>query len=104
MGEWTTLRAADGHEFRAWRAGLTPRALNNDTPLSGSGVRAEPLAGLVVVQEIFGVNAHIREVADRFAGMGFAVMAPALFDRAEPEVDLGYEAADAARGREIRGK
>lgn len=67
-------------------------------------MRAEPLAGLVVVQEIFGVNAHIREVADRFAGMGFAVMAPALFDRAEPEVDLGYEAADAARGREIRGK
>ena len=87
MGEWTSLRAADGHEFQAWRS-----------------AGPEPKAGLVVVQEIFGVNAHIREVADRFAGMGFAAVAPALFDRAEPGVDLGYGDADIARGRELRGK
>ena len=103
MGEWTTLRAADGHEFRAWRAGLTPRA-SADASLSGRGVHAEPVAGLVVLQEIFGVNAHVREVADRFAGLGFAAVAPALFDRVEPEVDLGYDDADVARGRELRGK
>ena len=87
MGEWTTLRAADGHEFRAWRS-----------------AGPEPMAGLVVVQEIFGVNAHIREVADRYAGMGFAAVAPALFDRAEKGVELGYGDADVARGRELRGK
>ncbi|MEK7244723.1 MAG: dienelactone hydrolase family protein [Pseudomonadota bacterium] len=87
MGEWTTLRAADGHEFQAWRS-----------------ARAEPMAGLVVLQEIFGVNAHIREVADRYAAMGFAAVAPALFDRAEKGIELGYGDADVARGRELRGK
>ena len=87
MGEWTRLKAADGHEFRALRS-----------------AGPEPMAGLVVVQEIFGVNAHIREVADRYAGMGFAAVAPALFDRAEQGVELGYGDADVARGRELRGK
>src|SRR3990167_9536021 len=87
MGEWTSLRAADGHEFTAWRS-----------------AGPEPKAGLVVVQEIFGVNAHIREVADRYAGLGFAAVAPALFDRAEKGVELGYGDADVARGRELRGK
>ena len=66
MGEWTTLKAADGHEFAAWRS-----------------AGPEPKAGLVVLQEIVGVNAHIREVTDRFASSGFAAVAPALFDRAD---------------------
>jgi carboxymethylenebutenolidase len=87
MGEWTTLQAADGHEFAAWKS-----------------ARAEPIAGLVVVQEIFGVNAHIRQVADRYAALGFAVVAPALFDRAAKGVELGYDEADIAKGRELRGK
>ncbi len=87
MGDRTTLKAADGHAFEAWRS-----------------VGAEPRAGLVVLQEIFGVNAHVREVTDRFANLGFAAVAPALFDRAEKRVDLGYGDADVARGRDLRGK
>lgn len=82
-----SLTAADGHRLTAYRAGPqdAPRAL-------------------VVVQEIFGVNRHIRNVCDRFAAEGYAVIAPALFDRVEPGIELGYEAADVARGRELRGK
>lgn len=55
--------------------------------------------GLVVVQEIFGVNAHIRRVADRFAQAGYDVIAPALFDRLERGVELGYDQAGIERGR-----
>jgi len=58
----------------------------------------EPIAGLVVIQEIFGVNKHIRSVADDYAKDGFLAVAPALFDRIEPGVELGYEGADAQKG------
>jgi carboxymethylenebutenolidase len=105
MGEWTTLKAADGHELAAWRAGESPRTtLSNAPPPGGAGAGAEPLAGLVVVQEIFGVNEHVRRVADRYASLGFAVVAPALFDRAEKSIELGYTDADVARGRDLRGR
>jgi carboxymethylenebutenolidase len=57
--------------------------------------------GIVVIQEIFGVNSHIRSVADRFAGQGFAALAPALFDPVERDVELGYDAAGIARGRDL---
>jgi carboxymethylenebutenolidase len=78
MGEFVTLKAPDGHE------------------LSGYVARpdGEPLAGLVVVQEIFGVNPYIRSVADSYASDGFLVVAPALFDRIERGVELGYEGED----------
>nr|WP_198372975.1 dienelactone hydrolase family protein [Roseomonas rosulenta] len=82
-----SLTAADGHRLAAYRTG--PQ--NADR-------------ALVVVQEIFGVNHHIRNVADAFAAEGFAVIAPALFDRVGPGIELGYEAADVAQGRELRGK
>jgi carboxymethylenebutenolidase len=59
----------------------------------------EPIAGLVVVQEIFGVNAHIRSVAEGWAKDGFLAVAPALFDRIEPGVELAYEGADMDRAR-----
>ncbi len=59
--------------------------------------------GIVVIQEIFGVNAHIRSVSDRFAGLDYAAIAPALFDPVEPGVELGYDAAGIARGRELVG-
>lgn len=78
MGEQIGLRAEDGQELGAYVA-------------RPEGV---PLAGLVVVQEIFGVNAHIRSVADEYAKDGFLAVAPALFDRYEKDVDLGYEGAD----------
>jgi carboxymethylenebutenolidase len=62
-----------------------------------------PRGGIVVIQEIFGVNAHIRSVADRFTGHGYAAVAPALFDPVEANVELGYDAAGVARGRELVG-
>ncbi len=78
MGERITLTAADGHVLGAYVARPA----------------GEPQAGLVVVQEIFGVNEHIRSVADGYANDGFLAVAPALFDRIERDVDLGYEGAD----------
>lgn len=60
-----------------------------------------PRGGVVVVQEIFGVNAHIRSVTDRFASHGYLAVAPALFDSVHPGVELGYDEAGVARGREI---
>jgi carboxymethylenebutenolidase len=87
MGEMVTLTAADGHRLGAWRTGP-----------------ADAARGLVVVQEIFGVNHHMREVGAAFAAEGYAVLVPALFDRVESGVELGYRAADVARGRELRGR
>jgi carboxymethylenebutenolidase len=81
MSEHVTLKAADGHELSAYIA----------------RPHEKPLAGLVVVQEIFGVNAHIRSVADGYAKDGFLVVAPALFDRIERGVELGYEGSDLQR-------
>ena len=86
MGETIRLNAADGHELSAYRAG----------PEAGRG--------LVVVQEIFGVNGHMRSVCDRFAAAGYAVVAPAMFDRVQRGVELGYGPEDVAVGRELRTK
>jgi carboxymethylenebutenolidase len=58
-------------------------------------------ASIVVIQEIFGVNAHIRSVVDRYASFGYRAIAPALFDRVESGVELGYDEAGISRGREI---
>lgn len=81
MGDWIKLKADDGHELGAYIA----------TPAS------EPVGALVVVQEIFGVNKSIRGVADAYAREGFLAIAPALFDRFEPNVDLGYGEEDMKR-------
>ena len=58
----------------------------------------------MIIQEIFGVNSHIRAVCDGYAADGYVAVAPALFDRVEPDFQAGYEQADIVRGREIRGK
>lgn len=58
-----------------------------------------PRGAIVVLQEIFGVNSHVRSVCDGFAGDGYVTIAPALFDRTERDVDLSYSDADIARGR-----
>ncbi|MCY7353849.1 MAG: dienelactone hydrolase family protein [Lysobacter sp.] len=60
-----------------------------------------PRGALVVVQEIFGVNAHMRSVTDRFAAEGFVAIAPALFDPVEPGVKLAYDPDGFAKGREL---
>ncbi len=81
MGEAIRLKSADGHELSAWLA----------------RPKATPRGGVVVLQEIFGVNRHIRRVTDSFAGYGYLAIAPALFDRVRPDVELGYEDLDPAR-------
>ncbi len=86
MGHTTNLNAADGFVLSAYRADPA----------------GTPRGGLVVAQEIFGVNSHIRSVCDGFAADGYAVIAPALFDRYERGVDIGYTPADIARGRELK--
>ncbi len=82
MSESVKLKAADGHEFDAYVA-------------RPSGT---PIAGLVVVQEAFGVNSHIRSVADGYARDGFLAVAPALFDRVQPGVELSYAGEDLQKG------
>jgi carboxymethylenebutenolidase len=80
------LTAADGHTFAAHRAEPA----------------GEPRGGIVVVHEIFGVNHHIRAVADGFAREGYLAIAPALFDRVSRGVELDYTPASVAKGRELR--
>lgn len=82
MGEHVKLRAADGHEFDAYVARPA----------------GKPIGGLVVVQEAFGVNAHIRSVSDGFAKDGFLAVAPALYDRIERGVELAYTPEDMQKG------
>jgi carboxymethylenebutenolidase len=64
----------------------------------------KPKGGIVVVQEIFGVNAHIRAVTDGYAQAGYTAIAPAFFDHAETDVELGYDADGFARGRTLVGE
>jgi carboxymethylenebutenolidase len=61
----------------------------------------KPRGAVIVIQEIFGVNSHIRQVADRFAHYGYLAIAPALFDRVRPGTELGYDEAAVARGRAL---
>ena len=88
MGETVKLKAEDGHQLDGYRA-------------NPSGT---PRSGLVVIQEIFGVNTHIKRVCDGFAADGFVALAPALFDRVERGVSMGYQPADIDRGRALRAK
>jgi carboxymethylenebutenolidase len=82
MNKVVKLQASDGHELDAYVA----------------QPEGKPWGGLVVVQEIFGINRHIRSVADRFAHEGFYAVAPAIFDRVERNVELGYEQEDMKKG------
>jgi carboxymethylenebutenolidase len=63
--------------------------------------KGERRGGLVVIQEIFGVNAHIRDVCDGYAAEGYEVLAPALFDREHPGFETGYDAEGVAAGRKL---
>ena len=64
----------------------------------------KPYGSIIVVQEIFGVNAHIRAVADGFAAAGYTTIAPAFFDHVEADVELDYGAEGFARGRQLVGE
>lgn len=88
VGEHVKMKAEDGHELDAYVAAPA----------------GDPIAALVVVQEVFGVNAHIRSVADGYARDGFLAVAPALFDRVQPGVELGYEGEDVQKAMALRKK
>src|SRR5688500_82885 len=86
MGSYIDLNAADGFVFPAYVAQPA----------------GQPKGGIVVLQEIFGVNSHIRSVADGYASNGYLAVAPATFHRAKPGVDLGYQAEDMQAGMALK--
>ena len=87
MGKMIELTASDGHKFGAYRADPA----------------GKPKGAIVVIQEIFGVNHHMKHVTDDFAAKGYVAICPALFDRTKRDVELGYDQAAIAAGRELRG-
>lgn len=82
MSEFTTIMARDGHELRTWLAAPP----------------GTPRGAVVVVQEIFGVNSHIRAVTDGYASEGYVAIAPSLFDRVRKGIELGYGQKDMQEG------
>lgn len=86
MGEKVELTSKDGFEFGAYLA-------------KPSGT---PRGGLVLIQEIFGVNSHIRSVVDRYASNGYETIAPFVYDRAVRDYDVGYGPEETDRGRKLR--
>ena len=82
MGTMSQLTASDGHKLSAYRAEPA----------------GKPKGGLIVAMEIFGVNSHIRALADGYATDGYLVIAPALFDRAQPGYEAGYSQEEIQRG------
>ncbi|MCD6679482.1 MAG: dienelactone hydrolase family protein [Burkholderiaceae bacterium] len=88
MGRWIEVISEDGYRLPAWEA--TP-----DKPARGA---------IVVIQEIFGVNSHIRSIADGFAADGYHAIAPALFDRVQPGFERGYDDEDIKAGRALAQK
>jgi carboxymethylenebutenolidase len=80
------LTAADGHELAAYRADPA----------------GTPRGALVILSEFFGVNRHIRRVADDYAARGYVTLAPALFDRIQRDVELEYDDAGMRTGRTLR--
>ncbi len=85
MGEQAQITSADGFTLGAYQAAPEGR----------------PKGAVVVIQEIFGVNQHIREVVDGYAADGYFAIAPQIFDRVERDIELGYEEADMGAGIEI---
>ena len=85
---WIELKPEGAGPIAAWR----------------SDPAGKPRGGVVVVQEIFGVNAHIRAVTDRFASEGYLAIAPAIFDHIEKGFDTGYDAQSRERGMAIVGR
>ncbi len=87
MGDWITLPTSHG-PVQAWHA------IPNGSPRGA----------VIVVQEIFGANAHIRAVAERLADAGFVALAPSMFDPVQPDADFAYDDAGMTRGRTLAGE
>jgi len=92
MGRTIELTASDGHKLAAYRA--TPDEMR----------AGKPRGAVVVIQEIFGVNSHIKAVVDGFAADGYVAIAPAMFDRVQRNFDVGYAPGDIEKGRDLRAK
>ena len=86
MGANVQLKAADGHSFEAYVAKPA----------------GKPIGGIVLIQEIFGVNSHIKQVADMYASEGYLVVAPPTMSRIEANVNLGYTEADMQAGFKLK--
>jgi carboxymethylenebutenolidase len=86
MGQFTELRSSDGFAFPAYVAQPA----------------GKPKAGIVVLQEIFGVNSHIRSVVDGYAAEGYLAVAPSTFHRVKPGVDIGYTEDDMKAGSALK--
>lgn len=82
MSGFTTIMARDGHEFRSWLAAPP----------------GTPRGAVVVIQELFGVNGHIRRMSDSFATEGYVAIAPSLFDRVRKGIELGYSPPEVEEG------
>ena len=85
MGEWIEIAAGGGFTMDCYTAAPAGAAKG----------------GMLVIQEIFGVNAHIREVADGYAADGYLAWAPSLYDRAERRFECGYTPEDIAKARDL---
>jgi carboxymethylenebutenolidase len=88
MGKMIELTASDGHKLAAYRADPSGKARG----------------AIVVIQEIFGVNSHIKAVTDGFAADGYVAIAPAMFDRVQRGYDTGYSPPEIEAGRAIMQK
>ena len=86
MGEILELKAEDNNTFSAYIS----------QPLE------KPIGGLVILQEIFGVNSHIKEITDLYASKGYLSIAPALFDRVESNIQLEYDENGVSKGRKLK--
>lgn len=85
MGQNITLTASDGFKLGGYRADPA----------------GKPKAAIIVIQEIFGVNSHIRNICDRLAAEGYTAIAPAIFDRTEPNFQSGYSPEEVAVARKF---
>ncbi len=86
MNELIEVTAKDNHQFSAYI----------------SQPSGKPKAGIVIIQEIFGVNRHIKEVTNLYAGKGYLCVAPSLFDRIEKNVTLNYDEKGVSKGRDFK--
>jgi len=85
LSRWIEIPASDGGSFQGYLA----------LPPAGQG------PGIIILQEIFGVNAHIRGVAEQYAAQGYAVLAPDIFWRIEPRMEIGYHGQDRVRANQL---
>ena len=86
MGQFTEIKSADGQAV----------------PMYVAQPAGKPKGGIVVIQEIFGVNSHVRSVADGYAAQGYLAVAPAIFHRVRPNVELGYAQEDMTEGMALK--